>query len=55
LDKSLGAFILTHDAIRELRLALRADRRERLEIVRSWVVPILTGVLGFVIGSLTKN
>ena len=54
-SKTYAGLILTHDAIRELRLALRADRRERLEIVRSWVVPILTGVLGFVIGSLTKN
>jgi hypothetical protein len=54
-SKTYAGLILTHDAIRELRLALRADRRERLEIVRSWVVPILTGVLGFVIGSLTKK
>jgi hypothetical protein len=47
--------VLTDEAIRELRVALRADQRERLEIVRSWVVPILTGVLGFVIGLLTKK
>ena len=54
-SKTYAGLILTHDAIRELRLALRADRRERLEIVRSWVVPILTGVVGFVIGLLTKK
>jgi hypothetical protein len=36
-------FVLTDEAIREIRLALRADRRDRLEIVRSWVVPILAG------------
>ena len=33
--------ILTNDGIRELRVALRADRRERLEIVRSWVATIV--------------
>ena len=51
----LAVSVLTNEAMRELRVALRADRRERLEIVRSWVVPILTGVLGFVIGLLTKK
>jgi hypothetical protein len=50
-----GGLILTDDAIRELRAALRADRRERLEIVRSWVatiVPGLTGLIGVIIGLL---
>jgi hypothetical protein len=51
----LAISVLTNEAMRELRVALRADRRERFEIVRSWVVPILTGVLGFVIGLLTKK
>jgi hypothetical protein len=47
--------ILTDDGIRELRVALRADRRERLEIIRSWVatiVPGLTGLIGVIIGLL---
>jgi hypothetical protein len=47
--------VLTDEALRELRLALRADRRERLEIVRSWVatiVPGLTGLIGVIIGLL---
>jgi hypothetical protein len=50
--------VLTDDAIRELHVALRADRRERLEIVRSWVATIspgltgLTGLIGAIIGLL---
>jgi hypothetical protein len=50
--------VLTSDAIREVRVALRADRRERLEIVRSWVGTIapgltaLTGLIGTIIGLL---
>ena len=47
--------LLTDEGIRELRQALRADRRERLEIVRSWVatiVPGLTGLIGVIIGLL---
>jgi hypothetical protein len=51
----LAVSVLSDEAMRELRVALRSDLRERLEIVRSWVVPILTGVLGFVIGLLTKK
>lgn len=47
--------ILTDDAIRELRLALRNDCRERLEIVRSWVVPVLTAALGYLLGLLTHR
>jgi hypothetical protein len=45
--------LLSEEGLRELRLALRADRRERLEIVRSWVatiVPGLTGLIGVLIG-----
>lgn len=44
---------LTDNGIRELRLALRADRRERLEIIRSWTTTIissLTGLIGVLIG-----
>jgi hypothetical protein len=47
--------VLTDESVKELRLALRADRRERLEIVRSWVatiVPGLTGLIGVIIGLL---
>jgi hypothetical protein len=47
--------ILSDDGIRELQVALRADRRERLEIVRTWVatiVPGLTGLIGVIIGLL---
>jgi hypothetical protein len=50
-----AGLILTDDGIRELRVALRADRRERLEIIRSWVatiVPGLTGLIGVIIGLL---
>jgi hypothetical protein len=54
-SKTYAGLILTDDAIRELRLALRADHRERLEIVRSWVgtiVPGFTGLIGVIIGLL---
>jgi len=47
--------ILTDEGLRELHVALRNDRRERLEIVRSWVatiVPGLTGLIGVIIGLL---
>jgi hypothetical protein len=50
-----AGLILTDESIRELHAALRADRRERLEIVRSWVatiVPGLTGLVGVIIGLL---
>jgi hypothetical protein len=47
--------LLTDDAIRELSLALRNDWRERLEIVRSWVVPVLTAALGYLLGLLTHR
>jgi len=43
--------LLTDEAVRELRRELRADRRERLEIVRSWVAG-LTGLIGVIIGLL---
>jgi hypothetical protein len=51
--------ILSRDSRRELLLAIRADRRERREIVRSWlstIAPILggiTGIIGALIGLLT--
>jgi hypothetical protein len=46
---------LTEEGVTELRLALRADRRERLEILRSWtatIVTTLTGLIGVIIGLL---
>jgi|SRR6516164_9115082 hypothetical protein len=53
-----GRHLLTDEALRELRVALRADRRERLEIVRAWIAAIgpglagLTGLIGAIIGLL---
>jgi hypothetical protein len=47
-----GGFIyLNSDGIRELRVAIRADRRERLELIRSWLTG-LTGLIGAIIGLL---
>src|SRR5215471_18780615 len=54
-SKHYAGLILTDDGIRDLRLALQVERRERLEIVRSWVstiVPGLTGLVGVMIGLL---
>jgi hypothetical protein len=50
-----AGLILTDEGLRELRLALRNDHRERLEIVRSWIVPVLTAVLGYLLGFLTHR
>jgi hypothetical protein len=50
-----AGLILADEGLRELHLAIRNDRRERLEIVRSWVatiVPGLTGLIGVIIGLL---
>jgi hypothetical protein len=50
-----AGLILTDEGLREVHLAIRTDRRERLEIVRSWVatiVPGLTGLIGVIIGLL---
>jgi hypothetical protein len=50
-----AGLILTDEGIRELRVALRNDRREHLEMIRSWVatiVPGLTGLIGVIIGLL---
>lgn len=53
-----GRHLLTDEVLRELRVAVRAERRERLEIVRTWVVTIvpgftaLTGLIGAIIGLL---
>jgi hypothetical protein len=47
--------VLTDEGLRELHLGIRNDRRERLEIVRSWmatIVPGLTGLIGVIIGLL---
>ena len=50
--------VLTDEDMRELRAALRAARRECLEIVRSWVGTVativtgLTGLIGVIIGLL---
>jgi hypothetical protein len=47
-----GGFVyLNSDGIRELRVAIRADRRERLELIRSWLTG-LTGLIGVIIGLL---
>jgi hypothetical protein len=46
-----GAAYLNDDGIRELYVALRADRRERLELARSWLTS-LTGLIGALIGLL---
>jgi hypothetical protein len=43
--------ILTKKGMRELRLTIRSDRRERLEIFRSWLTG-LTGLIGVLIGLL---
>ena len=42
-------YYLTPEAMRELRLAIRAARRERLELARSWLTSI-TGLIGALIG-----
>jgi hypothetical protein len=42
---------LTQDAIRELRSAIRAERKESSELARSWLTG-LTGLIGVLIGLL---
>jgi hypothetical protein len=49
--KNSAILYLNNDGIRELRVALRADRRERLDLVRSWLTS-LTGLIGVIIGLL---
>jgi hypothetical protein len=49
--KQGGILYLNSDGIRELLVAIRADRRERLERVRSWLMA-LTGLIGAIIGLL---
>src|SRR5262249_14345456 len=43
-----GTFLLKEKPMRELLLALRADRRERLEIARTWAGTIITGLTGLI-------
>jgi hypothetical protein len=45
--KDSAILYLNNDGIRELRVALRADRRERLELARSWLTS-LTGLIEIV-------
>jgi hypothetical protein len=40
--------ILNVDGRRELYLAIRADRRERLEMLRSWTATVITGLTGLI-------
>jgi hypothetical protein len=49
--KHSAILYLNSDGIRELCLALRANRRERLELARSWLTS-LTGLIGVLIGLL---
>ena len=52
----IGHMILNEDAERELRVAIRAYRRERLEASRLWITSIgsiLTGLIGVLIGLLS--
>src|ERR1700730_12960560 len=49
--KQGGILYLNSDGIRELHVAIRADRRERLELIRSWLTS-LTGLIGAIIGLL---
>lgn len=49
--KNSAIFYLNDDGIRELRIALRADLRERLDLDRSWLTS-LTGLIGVIIGLL---
>lgn len=49
--KDSATLYLNDDGLRELCVALRADRRERLELARSWLTS-LTGLIGVLIGLL---
>lgn len=49
LSESFTRFYLTQEAMRELRVAIRADQREKAEIARTWLGS-LTGFIGALIG-----
>jgi hypothetical protein len=47
----LGQYYLTPEGMTEVRAAIRADKKERSEVARSWL-PGLTGLIGVLIGLL---